>query len=251
MNPYSHSQNLNEKGSKFWHGRAWYHAKREWRAEWVFGRRADSCTLRMDFGEGDSDDGVMLIFCIPFIVNLYLSVTGIWRCKPWQSGLAIHNNAFWFYPMPWSNESNSKDPWYRKNHCWDFPWVWKWLSTEILNPFTLNPVWTEIKKHKDIRENMAVKEQWQQSHPYTYTLKSGEVQVRIAKINVERRTWRAKWWPLIPITKVRTTIDVHFDKEVGEETGSWKGGCTGCGYEMKVGETPLATLRRMEKERKF
>ncbi len=33
--------------------------------------------------------------------------------------------------------------------------------------------------------------------------------------------------------------------------GSWKGGVLGCGYEMKPGETPKQTLRRMERERVF
>lgn len=46
-------------------------------------------------------------------------------------------------------------------------------------------------------------------------------------------------------------IDVQFSDEVGERTGSWKGGTIGCGYNMLPGESPLDTLRRMEAERKF
>ena len=52
-------------------------------------------------------------------------------------------------------------------------------------------------------------------------------------------------------SKKRRSIDIDFNDEVGEETGSWKGGCTGCGYTMLDGELPEQTLRRMEKERKF
>jgi len=83
-----------------------------------------------------------------------------------------------------------------------------------------------------------------------------------------------KWFPTI--RKKRKTIDVKFSYggpfkrfviiekqgfkipnskeetgEVGERTGEWKGGTTGCGYQMLPNETPLETLRRMEKERKF
>lgn len=47
------------------------------------------------------------------------------------------------------------------------------------------------------------------------------------------------------------SIDVEFNAEVGERTGSWKGGCIGCGYQMNPNETPLQALRRMEAERKF
>jgi hypothetical protein len=50
---------------------------------------------------------------------------------------------------------------------------------------------------------------------------------------------------------VHTSIDVKFDGEVGERTGSWKGGTIGCSYEMLPHETPENTLRRMESEREF
>lgn len=87
-----------------------------------------------------------------------------------------------------------------------------------------------------------------ETHPYTYTLKRGEVQKRNATIYVERMIHRYKW---TPIRRVREYIDVRFDGEVGERSGSWKGGCTGCSYSLNPGETPLECLRRMERERKF
>lgn len=87
-----------------------------------------------------------------------------------------------------------------------------------------------------------------ESHPFTYTLRSGEVQHRTATITSDRMTWMRPW---LPWKRVRTSIWVDFDKEVGERTGSWKGGVTGCGYDMLPSETPLQTLRRMERERTF
>lgn len=91
-----------------------------------------------------------------------------------------------------------------------------------------------------------------ETHPYTYKLKSGEIQERLATIHVEEREWRWRWlqWSSWP-SKVVRCISITFDKEVGERSGSWKGGTTGCGYEMKPGETALQTLRRMERERAF
>jgi hypothetical protein len=50
---------------------------------------------------------------------------------------------------------------------------------------------------------------------------------------------------------VRTSIEVGFDDEVGERTGSWKGGTIGCGYDMLPDESAVQCLRRMERERKF
>ena len=87
-----------------------------------------------------------------------------------------------------------------------------------------------------------------ETHPFRYVLVRGVVQERRATIQVERRTWTRPW---LPWKQVSTYIDVSFNDEVGERSGSWKGGTIGCSYDMKPGETPLDTLRRMERERKF
>lgn len=87
-----------------------------------------------------------------------------------------------------------------------------------------------------------------ETHPYSYQLESGAVQFREATIYSERRQWTRPW---LPWKKVRESIWVEFNDEVGERIGSWKGGTTACGWEMKPGETPLKTLRRMEAERVF
>lgn len=99
---------------------------------------------------------------------------------------------------------------------------------------------------------------WIDSYFYQYTLRNGEVQERVATIYVERGYWHwllAKWLRLplwFPVVNMmKQSIDVRFNDEVGERTGSWKGGCIGCGYTMLKGETPEQTLRRMERERKF
>lgn len=90
-------------------------------------------------------------------------------------------------------------------------------------------------------------------HRYKYVCRDGTVQDDIAAtIYVDEREWRWRWftwlrWPRL----VRRTISVDFDNEVGERRGSWKGGCTGCGYDMRPGETPRECLRRMQRERRF
>jgi len=102
------------------------------------------------------------------------------------------------------------------------PWAWKHRKHEVLSG--------------------------EETHPYTYTLRSGEVQHRTATIKAEQRTW-TRWW--FPFRRVSRSIDIDFNAEVGERTGTWKGGVLGCGYEMNPGETPLQTLRRMEVDRQF
>lgn len=93
---------------------------------------------------------------------------------------------------------------------------------------------------------------------YTYVLKSGEVQNRVATYYVGEMEWRwrifhrlYKYGIKIGPKIISRTINVTFDNEVGEKSGSWKGGCTGCGYKIRKNESPYECLRRMERERKF
>ena len=91
-----------------------------------------------------------------------------------------------------------------------------------------------------------------QKFPYTYTLKNGTVQNVTATVYVSRREWRRKCLWYIPLFAMkRQTLNVDFSDEIGERSGSWKGGCIGCGIDMKKGETAEQSLRRMERERVF
>jgi hypothetical protein len=146
--------------------------------------------------------------------------------------------------------------WRRKRYHYDMPWNLEWVRTSrMLKDFTwLHERKGDRKKGIEItwwREETQEK-LWQQTHSYTYILKDGTVQNRMATIKIEQREWRPKWFTWISLfKKVRTNIDIQFDKEVGERTGSWKGGTLGCGWDLLPNETALECLRRMEKERKF
>lgn len=91
-----------------------------------------------------------------------------------------------------------------------------------------------------------------QTLPYKYILKSAGVQNVNATIQVSEREWRRKWlkWTKLG-NKVIRSIDIEFDQEVGEESGSWKGGVLGCGFNMLKNESPEQCLKRMEQTRKF
>ena len=126
-----------------------------------------------------------------------------------------------------------------------FPWAFKFLKREVL----LWDGWYTEQKG----DNLWDKDIWgdkiaSQTYPYTYILNSGDVQKVNASINEEKRYWK-RWFGLH--TKCRHYIEVEFDKEVGERSGSWKGGCIGCSYEIKPGESAYQCLLRMERERKF
>lgn len=265
------TQNLTDgKRSLFAHGRAWLFRKAprgHWaHAEWLTFANARDFALTITFGNGDGD-GILFHVCIPFLFSIYLGIEGVCRLKKkCHTGIVIHNQGFWFYPLPFTMESNSKDPWWRKSYHWAFPWELNWYSTEVLEhkanlPFLAKTVWGQKQGDRkrssgeDIFAAMRSRNEAAttvtETYDYTYIRKNGEVQKRKASVHVTRMVWRARWWPLIHIQKVSTSIDVQFNKEVGEGSGTYKGGCVGSGYEMRIGETPLETLRRMERERKF
>jgi hypothetical protein len=135
------------------------------------------------------------------------------------------------------------------SHCKiiHLPWDYEHVKCEVQRP---DGSWVPyVACYETDREPDG---RWQAAYPYHYMLDSGEVQHRLATIYVERREWRwrgAMWspWP----SRRSQCISVEFNGEVGERTGSWKGGTVGCGYEMKKGETPQETLRRMQRERRF
>ncbi len=69
---------------------------------------------------------------------------------------------------------------------------------------------------------------------------------------VEEREWRRKWLTKYRLFRmVRKYIEIEFGSEVGKKKGSWKGGCMGCSYDLKLGETPQQCIKRMEQEREF
>jgi hypothetical protein len=143
------------------------------------------------------------------------------------------------------------------------PWAWEFVRRSVLMPDGRSWV-HELADYRLRRSDVPIGtptvdwwrigdiERWKATLPYRYTLRSGQVQEREATIGVEEMEWRWRWFRWLPFPRmVRRSIDVSFNDEVGERSGSWKGGTIGCGYNMQRDETPEECLRRMENERKF
>ena len=141
--------------------------------------------------------------------------------------------------------------WGQKYKFIDMPWSYGWVRTSHLRK---DGKWEHETKgnYKDIHDKKWDGVLFEETHDYTYTLNSGKKQNVKATIKVVEREWRMRWLIWTPLkNKVHRDIDVSFSSEVGEGVTSWKGGTVGCGYKMGIDETPLQTLRRMERERKF
>ena len=139
--------------------------------------------------------------------------------------------------------------WGGKTKCLFYPWRWEHVSTEHrlsngtwwTEPDNLG--WSEIQKLKS--------EQDIETHvlDYVYHLKRGETQHRKATVTTVRRTWKRKCLPFIK--QSHTCIEFSFSDEVGEESGTWKGGVMATAERMLPGETVEQCFRRMEKTRAF
>lgn len=279
-----HYQNLNKNPNRYWvgrsflNGRCWWHFDSDWHHGCTIGLEWSFRSWRCGVGLHVDDEGLHFSVGFPPIA-LYLSFgPRFWIMRKWpkvplsetypdtmvvaerEFSIAIHGGRAWLKPWGPLNDWVKADPWWRRGVSVSVdPFEWKFQRHEVRcggelctmrSDHYLMPYWMpfvgswEADKLPDGRDVYVF--------PYTYTLKSGEVQVRTAMVFVSRMTWRPlclQWTSLFE--KERTTIDVTFSDEVGERTGSWKGGTTGCSYELRPGETPEECLRRMEKERKF
>jgi len=180
----------------------------------------------------------VLHFYLPFKTSLGEG------CNLPQYGVAIHDNTFWIYTGGKFDKSigqcTGNDQWV----TWNLPF----FSHQFVGHWIMDrsKQWVLVERDAyKFREEHAYVER----HPYTYRLKSGVVQARTATCTLEKRKWHRKWFPFL--TRTSQVIDVEFSDEVGERSGTWKGGTIGCSYEMLPSETIESCLRRMEKERQF
>jgi hypothetical protein len=175
---------------------------------------------------------------IPFIRSKYD------ECDPPRYG-------WYFYSMDRWIPDNFIICYGKKTKFYHMPWELDWVRTSIL---LKDGTWANETRgnRQDFWKEEWKEKKWKEVHPYMYTLKNGTTQHRMATITVDEREWRPRWFKWTGLfKKIRTTIDVSFDDEVGERSGSWKGGTLGCGYNILPKETPLQCLRRMERERIF
>lgn len=229
-----------------------YDTKYTW-GEFSWHPHIKALSFSLKFTSAYSCDNDLLIIQ-PFICSFYIHMPTKMCMDKNKSNGKEKTYGFYIYPNMGKMEALVLYWGTWRKHI-EMPWTYNWGSTEILD-HDFNTVYYEDRKiNKRIRFTARmdvedfIKSKYAEIYDFTYTLKNGKIQERLAKVNVERRVWAMRWLPFLKISQ--TSIWCQFDNEVGERTGSWKGGCTGCGYNILPGETPEQTFRRMERERKF
>lgn len=198
-----------------------------------WGKRGWSFGAGIHLSRNDSDLGDRLLFLKFWRLTIVLPL-GIVE-HPWQTMDAPQWSAYA------SSEFGLTFHWGHLYKLFDWPWRKYLLAHE-------HELWDG--SWADLFDRSA--DPYTEAHTYTYTLRSGEIQKRIATVSKHRhiltyRGLRMFSWP----RWVKESVYVQFDHEVGERTGSWKGGTIACNYDKLPGETMLDALRRMERERKF
>lgn len=241
-------QNLNENpgGSGLRHGRCWFRCWRTVKIEWAFGEFNLGASLT--FFRGDRGDELWFAVQLP-LASLFVGISGVFRPRRHGSDRRISIGVFsgmitWTIWRPTFASWDRSVPRWREGSVY-LPWSWEHVRHVWLNPdgsFYRAPEPGEYRAPSDITS----------SHPYSYVLKNGQRQDVTATIYGEEREWRWKWFTWLPWPRrIQRSIDIRFSREVGERAGSWKGGCLGCGFEWRPGETQENALRRMEDTRKF
>lgn len=139
--------------------------------------------------------------------------------------------------------------WKHKTKVFNYPWNYELVRRweKVKNTWGDDMYWIEVPQpmHYGTIATRKIAD-------YRYVLNNGTIQNVKAIYFLNKSEYRWRWFKFLPFPrKIYTNIQIDFSDEIGERTGSWKGGTVGCSYELLPNETPEQALKRMESERKF
>lgn len=181
---------------------------------------------------------------MPFYGNVFISLPWLLRFLG-----AFDNGGMgrsWGFSWRWNNwqDMDLHLNWGTKYKILGMPWAWTHIKREV---FDQSGNWVPYIPEYFPEKGNDNRQKW--SLPWQYTTKYGRYQEGMAECYIYRQEWRMwflKWLPIF--RKVDTTLNVDFDKEVGSEAGSWKGGVVGTGVSMLPHEEPWEALQRLMSE---
>lgn len=134
-----------------------------------------------------------------------------------------------------------------QNKVFFLPWrAWRFIRTSLYDLKGLH-FWTELDSHRAAwGASIAVKAACPKA---LFEFEDFDGQKIIATTHIEESEWHFgegvfKWLSWFRKPKIHRTLDLEFNKEVGPEKGSWKGGTVGTSIEMLPGELHEAALKR-------
>lgn len=164
---------------------------------------------------------------------------GYWDVHPKEYGLSLNDGHLHVSLGPQTMDSSTTKSW----GCF-LPWTqWRQIAHRIYNP--------DGSLNRDVeglewRARSAILDELPRTN---FLIEDYDGEQITASVYVEEREWRLgtgwfRWLGYLRTKKRRRALDIRFNKELGPEKGSWKGGTLGHGIDMLPGETPEQAIRR-------
>ena len=170
-----------------------------------------------------------------------------WDEDPRQFGFSLHEGFLQIFHGRQSHDSTTDRTW-----CCHLPWTqWRHVRQSWYGPTGqhIETLWDTTS-----REVRAAQWEWRSEFVQTLAKTCFEVIDAdgtrvVARTHIEEREWRFgtglfQWLSLFRRPRIRRSLDIEFDTEVGSDKGSWKGGLVGTGIDMEPGELHEAAFRR-------
>jgi len=171
--------------------------------------------------------------------QLYINLpikTGIQDSESAAWGFNYHDNTFWIYIGGGGNFDGGK-----KWKTINMPWALEWFRTSLL---LRDDTWEH--EFKGDRKSF-YSDKWKNKRYQIRADFNDKVNNQIvgSTIHIEEREWRRRGLMFTKLfSKVRRTINVDYDSEVGGGKGSWKGGTVGQSFEIFKNESISDCLKR-------
>ena len=166
---------------------------------------------------------------------------------PREYGFTVSDGTMHVHHGPQTHDSITT-----KNKVYFLPWCnWRFIRQSWYGPTGqhIETLWETTDR--EVRSA-----QWDWRHDFEASLVKTRFEIidsdgeRIGvSTHIEEREWRFgtglfAWLSLFRKAKIRRSLSITFDREVGPEKGSWKGGLIGTGIDMLPGELHEAAFRR-------
>ena len=164
---------------------------------------------------------------------------------PREYGFSLFNGFLQLFLGAQTDDSTSTQGW-----CCHLPWTqWRHVRFTLYTPDGAH-YWTQWDEEVPGLRRFDEMRSHQESCPsISFDFDDYDGQRITARCRIEEREWRFgegwfAWLSVFRRAKIVRSLSLEFDKEVGPEKGSWKGGRTGHGIEMLPDESCESAFRR-------
>lgn len=171
---------------------------------------------------------------------------GYWDEHPREYGFCLHEGHLSIYLGPQTHDSTTTKSW----SCF-LPWTdWRHIRKSLYDDKGEH-FWTEWDtKRREFRTSWRATDAAEKACPArVFVIEDVDGKHIRATTRIVVREWRlgtkwCKWLSLFARPRIRRSLNIEFNEEVGPEKGSWKGGLIGTGIDMLPGELHEAAFRR-------